>query len=452
MNVDGGEFSPDGRLTRGVWVHVAEAVDPCAASPGPTPACVLVEGGPGAWEIRALDHPDRLRSHPAWGQLEHIHVPGHVLIPGLVNAHAHLDLTGIGPRPFDACSGFVGWIDMVRRLRPRDEAAIRSAVREGIRLSVAGGTAAIGDIAGGVSTDLAMAPFEELRTSGMEGTSFLEFFGWAPGAGEGFERARTRVEALVKNATPLGGPVRVGVQPHAPYSVSRPVMSLAAARAGEAGVAICSHVGETAEERRFVARGDGPFREFLRAVGVWDEAIAGEEFAGRTPVGQVTEALSRAAFLLAHVNDASDTDIEALSRHGASVAYCPRASEYFGVARDLGAHRYRDMLAAGVNVCLGTDSIINLPEGSGRISVLDEMGLLARRDGTDPDVLLRMGTTHGARALGLGEGRFSLWGRPMGLVLVAAGQGPGRPWARALRHVGAASMVTPRTLSDFARA
>ena len=96
-----------------------------------------------------------------------------------------------------------------------------------------------------------------------------------------------------------------------------------------------------------------------------------------------------------------------LAETGTSVAYCPRSSHYFRNHESFGPHRYRDMLAAGINVCLGTDSIVNLPpDESDRLSTLDETRFLCRRDGTDPLTLLRMATVNGARALDLDPDLF----------------------------------------------
>jgi cytosine/adenosine deaminase-related metal-dependent hydrolase len=124
--------------------------------------------------------------------------------------------------------------------------------------------------------------------------------------------------------------------------------------------------------------------------------------------------------LVAHVNDADDAAIETLAATRTSVAYCPHASTYFGAARHFGPHRYRDMLAAGIPVALGTDSIVNLPQGSANppalethlddasgISILREMRYLFARDMTDPVDLLRMATVNGARALGLTDAAFT---------------------------------------------
>jgi len=119
------------------------------------------------------------------------------------------------------------------------------------------------------------------------------------------------------------------------------------------------------------------------------------------------------------VNDADDAAIGMLACTRTTVAYCPRASDYFGATRSFGPHRYREMISAGINVALGTDSLVNLPTAAalaanGGMSILDEMRYLYRRDHTDPVTLLKMGTLNGAQALGLNPWLFRFEGNGAG--------------------------------------
>lgn len=100
--------------------------------------------------------------------------------------------------------------------------------------------------------------------------------------------------------------------------------------------------------------------------------------------------------LVAHGNYLTDEDIAILARSGSSVAFCPRSHAFFKHAD----HPWRRLLAAGVNVCFGTDSLASSPT----LSILDEARhVFARQAGTDPRTLLEMATRRGARALGLEE-------------------------------------------------
>jgi cytosine/adenosine deaminase-related metal-dependent hydrolase len=245
------------------------------------------------------------------------------------------------------------------------------------------------------------------------------------------------------------GRVRLGLQPHAPTTVALSTYRRVSDDAAQMSMPLCTHLAETVEERRFVERGDGPQRELLERLGVWDDSALEELARGQHPVAHLASVLERNRYLAVHVNDCDDAALETLARTGTSVAYCPRASEYFVAARHFGAHRYREMLEAGITVALGTDSIVNLPARSasvntGGMSVLDEMRLLYRRDGTDPAQLLKMATINGAAALGLDPVWFEfgrVWGvggdesgrAPLaGLVSVTVAPGEGR---RALESV-----------------
>jgi cytosine/adenosine deaminase-related metal-dependent hydrolase len=270
-------------------------------------------------------------------------------------------------------------VNQVRDRRARSDSEIGQSVREGVRLARAGGTAIIGDIGGNRSLE----PLKVLRQECMAGTSFLEVFGLGLSQPLTCEFLR-RIAAETK---PLEGGVRFALQPHAPYSCGIDVYRTATAL----GLPLSTHLAETRDELRFVAEASGPLRDMLLNIGVWDDTIAGY---GSHPVEALAEVLSLKQSLAAHLNYIEDRHLQLLARWPITVAYCPRASAYFG--HD--GHRYRDMLEAGVKVALGTDSILCL-DTPDRISVLDDMRLLFRRDGTDPITLLRMATINGANAL-----------------------------------------------------
>jgi cytosine/adenosine deaminase-related metal-dependent hydrolase len=261
-------------------------------------------------------------------------------------------------------------------------------VREGVRLSRAGGVAMVGDIAGVRST----VPTIALRETSLAGVSFFEIFGIG-------RTQAVAIEAMQASAQSIAGTrngVRLGIQPHAPYSCGPDVYHAAAAL----GLPLATHLAETRDELEFVARGKGPLADMLKRIGVWDDSVAGN---GLHAVDHVVNLLRGMPFIAAHLNYIDDRHIDALTCSQVSVAYCPRASAYFGHCD----HRYRDMLAAGVNVALGTDSMLCL-DTPDRISTLDEMRLLHRRDGTDAIDLLRMATINGARALDVRESLVTL--------------------------------------------
>ncbi len=339
-----------------------------------------------------------------------------LLLPGLVNAHSHLDLTHLGPRPLEG--GFVEWIKAVRDARCPANAAADS-VRTGVRLLRAGGTAIVGDIANSGAQ------------LSMPGVSYREFFGLG-------HRQPQTIEAMSTwlHEPPAGAGVRHGLQPHAPYSCGPDVYAWAASQS----VLLSTHLAETLEELEFVRNARGPLADMLRSFGVWDDAI---HPTGQHPIDALAGSLSRGSWTIAHANYIEDRHIAMLSSWPVSIAYCPRASAYFGHPHDdWPAHRYRELLTAGVNVALGTDSIICL-DTPDRISILDEMRLLFQRDHTPASTLLQMATVNGARALGFDPQLVSLQpGRTLGIIGIPIDK-PDAP-AESLMEQALTTDATPR--------
>lgn len=406
-----------------VRVEAAGIADPTAPRDGP--GALLLEIAPGAtsgspWplvgsiRVLAAGRPADVDTHPAARSAARVDLPDVILLPGLVNAHTHLDLTHLGPLPHDPGEGFVAWVDRVRTGREQAPDAIAASVARGIDLSLRAGVVLVGDIAGAPGGRPSLVPLEALAASPLRGVSFLEFF--AMGLRE--QESVARMEALVREAAGArrGARVRLGLQPHAPNTVSPRAYGVAARLARELGLPLSTHLAETPEEREFIARGTGPQRAMLERFGLWSDDILHDVGHGRTPIEHLAEILRGSGVLAAHVNDLGgepDRAIDLLASLGVRIAYCPRASAYFDAPAHFGPHRYRDLLAAGVDVCLGTDSILNLPRGTDApdgpgLSVLDEARLLWNRDTADPDTLLRMLTTNGAAALGWNPEGFRL--------------------------------------------
>ena len=361
-----------------------------------------------------------------------------VLIPALVNAHTHLDLTHIGPRPHDPADGFGPWLAMIMASRAADEATLVRAMRDGVERSLRGGVAAVGDIAGGGATGAARVVLDELRRSPLVGVCFAEFFGMGRRQPAAIERARALLADDAGN-DPAG--VTLGLSAHAPYSAGLSMHRALAALPAP----FCTHLAESPEEREFVdsAGRRGLFHDLILRLGLWNDAIPDElpggahagVAAGASPVALLTPAITGRRPLVAHANDLNDADIALLAAAGASVVWCPRGHAYFGRSAAFGPHRWRDLSAAGVNVCLGTDSIVNLPPAQAdRISPMDEARVL--RDDADPRTLLAMITTNAALALGLDPARFAFSpGEVAGVALAPIAD------AAARRGATAATMV-----------
>jgi len=259
-----------------------------------------------------------------------------------------------------------------------------------------------------------------LRASPLLGVSYVELFGVG-------DRQATvlRDAAAMLDRVGVGDAnrVRIGLSPHAPFTAGSRLYAGVCELSARTGAPLCTHLAESVEERRFIEQGDGPIRALLERFDVWSDAILDDVGAGAHPVAHLEPSLRAAHWLLAHVNDCPDGALPMLASTAADVVVCPRGWAYFGRGETVGRHRWRDMLDAGVNVALGTDSVVNLPrEGPARIATLDEARCLRERDGADARTLLRMITTNGARALGLQPSLFMFDPGPIaGVVRVAVG-------------------------------
>ena len=409
-----------------------------------SPGSLLLTPVDGSWQVTAIGSPDQLNAQIAANQLpapSTTHdLPDRIIIPALINAHTHLDLTHIGSYPHDPDKGFVPWLDMIRANRLMDDDAITDSVNLGITKSLAGGTIAVGDIAGAPNAVLKDAPIHALARSPMMGTSYLEFFGIGTTATTIIDRLESYLATHHDTITDelAGSGVTFGLSPHATNTISIAVYHWAAKIAQERNIPLCTHLAETLEEREFISKGTGTQRGFLERFGIWDDSILKEIAQGLHPIEHLLPVLAQTPILCAHVNDAPDdtfnNTIEQLARTNTSVAYCPRAHTYFGHYDTLGPHPFEKMLEHGINVTLGTDSIVNL-DTPDRISTLDDMRLLSNRNQTRMSTLLKMTTTNPASALGLDPAAFAIApdSAPAGLISVHCDPSSQDPWSSAMR-------------------
>ncbi len=311
-----------------------------------------------------------------------------MIVPGLVNAHAHLDLTCY--RGMLPAGPLFPWLDalIALRRRPGSFQAEQRSVLQGAAESLALGVTLIGDISRSPSTASALA------NSPIRKVCFLELIS---GAGQRPFDVPTLIEGLDSIQTgAIPGCLMPGVSPHSPYTVTADDLVSTLRLARERAIPSTIHYLETVDEIEWLAGRDGAIGQFLLRVNS-PNADAGPSIAAAiaSPEFEVARPL------LAHVNYPSDEEITRISRSGASVVWCPRAHAYYGHRE----HRWRDMLAAGINVCIGTDSAACVPS----MSILDELREI-RRSAPEIDIgeLLRIGTLGGAAALGMAEETGSL--------------------------------------------
>jgi cytosine/adenosine deaminase-related metal-dependent hydrolase len=307
------------------------------------------------------------------------------ILPGLVNAHTHLELSYLRDEVPPA-SQFVKWVRGVmaaRRRRPDPRApeildALDAALAEAVRC----GTAVVGDIS---NTLVTVAP---LIRSPLAAVVFYELIRFNAPDPRGFVDEATAALA----ALPASEHVRTSLAAHAPYSVAPLVLRAIREAVDREPLAPCSiHLSESVEELEFIRTGGGPWRALLDDVGSWDPLWVPP---GGTPVQFLDESgFLDARVLAVHGVQVTDADLERLAARGATLVTCPRSNGHTGA----GAPPIGDFYASGVRIAVGTDSLASTPD-------LNVFAELATMRALAPSVparrLLDSATRQGARALG----------------------------------------------------
>jgi len=323
------------------------------------------------------------------GVIEH-ELSDAVLLPGLVNPHTHLELSDLTPGKPPA--SFVDWILSLLGRTPRlgEDAAkkIAQAVEIGVRQCLRFGVTTAGDI-----SKMCMFTRPALRSLAEKGHPLrvISF-------GELQAMAQRRVLfderfAVATDASQESGRLIVGISPHAPYTVEPMGYRRSLSYAQKENRQLATHLAENPEEAEFLAEHCGPFHHLWEAgVKAWDNDVP--KFPGG-PIRFARElGLLDFPSLLAHVNYCDDDELALLAAGKASVVYCPRTHAFFGHT----PHRWRDMLAKGINVAVGTDSCASSPD----LNLVDDLRLLHRLAPDFPAAeLWQMATLRAARALRL---------------------------------------------------
>lgn len=311
------------------------------------------------------------------------------ILPGLVNAHTHLEFSALESPLGEPGIGIADWIQQVIQWRRGQTEESSRAVEIGLHASVRNGTTTLGDIA---QPDW---PAEVFEQASLRATLFQELI--APTADRVPEAIR-RAHAHVQRS----GDSRwlAGLSPHAPYTVRCELLDETVSLSAAHGISLAFHLAESREELELLQCGTGRLADFLRELETWD---AGVTAVGSRPMDYLRRLAGADRVLVIHGNYLEDDEIAFLANHRKhmAVVYCPRTHEHF---------RHSDyplskMLAAGVSLCLGTDSRASSPD----LSLLAEMRAVRRKHpDVDPRVVLELGTLAGARALGLDREAGSL--------------------------------------------
>ena len=311
-----------------------------------------------------------------------------LLLPGLVNAHTHLELTAM--RGFLEDLDFSSWI--LRLTTAKRVVLSREMLLDAARYGIAEG------LQRGITTFAdtcdSGAAFDAMRESGVRGVMYQEVFGPDPAqCAASLSELREKVDRLRPLETSL---VRLGVSPHAPYTVSNELFTAVARYARDANLPIAIHIAESTLEQELVVRGDGAFADGLRARGIPVAPRA------RTPIELLAarDVLSSRPLLI-HCVRVDRADVARIAEAHCSIAHCPASNAKLGH----GIAPLSDFMAAGITVGLGSDSMAS----NNRMDILEEARLAAlfqrARLGSFSDMsaseALHLATLGGARAIGL---------------------------------------------------
>ena len=319
-----------------------------------------------------------------------------ILMPGLVNAHTHLEFSDL-PAPLPAGENFADWIRAVigHRQQQRNDSAqssgdltdrVQATVEQGQRESIQSGVTTIGEIS--------TVPGSQrwYQQSNTQTVLFQEILGLAPEVIP--ERLQTAQQHLAHSLSE-DSPLTLGLSPHAPYSMHRDLFEQTCQLAKQQQAPCAFHLAESREELQLLESATGPLQEALESLGVWNPAAITR---GLTPLSYLQPMSELPRSLIIHGNFLTTAEIKFLGQQAdrMSLIYCPRTYSHFQSVR----YPLSAMLEHGVNVALGTDSRATNPD----LNLLTEMQQVAEdHPAVDPELIVRMGTSHGARALGLAK-------------------------------------------------
>ena len=312
------------------------------------------------------------------------------LMPGVVNAHTHLELSWMAGRvpPSPSMDTWIRTLMRERRAGPSGgDAEVESAMRDAAEEMRAAGTVLVGDVSNTLATP------KVLEAAELGGVVFHELLGFNhPDPRQAVQDAEARLSAVARDLrVPTPEPLLLRLAAHAPYSVSAEMIRAIAERAEDP---LTIHLGESAEELEFLRAGTGPIRRMLEELDVWTPAW-------RVPACDPVEYIAslgylRPGVLVVHGVKLGDRELERLRDARAIVVTCPRSNEWVGAGPPRLAHFY----ALRVPVAIGTDSLASAPS----LSIFDELAELRR---LAPEVaagaLLDSATRQGAQALGFGR-------------------------------------------------
>jgi len=333
---------------------------------------------------------NRIRALGRWEQLRKEY-PGPVvdlgdsaLLPGLINAHCHLEYTHLAGE-FLPPRHFSDWLKLIvtaKGVRTNDDFA--TAWQAGAQMLLRTGTTTVADIA--ALPDILPQP-TPLRI-----LSFLEMTGVK--SKQPPTKILTAATAKIKSLRAEG--LLAGLSPHSPYATTAELLTRTAKIARQNRWRVTTHVAESSEEFEMFTAARGKMFDWLQKQRDCSDCGA------RSPIQHLARAgLLGANFLAVHVNCLAPGDAHLLARKHSSVVHCPRSHSFFGHPK----FPFKELNRAGVNLCLGTDSLASIetkPKAALELNMFSELRSFLRKNRDTPSgTVLRMATLNSAHALGL---------------------------------------------------
>ena len=312
-----------------------------------------------------------------------------ILLPGLVNAHCHLDYTGMAGE-FLPPKSFTDWIKLITTAKGGwTYSDFAQSWLNGAQMLLRSGTTTVADF----ESVPELLP-EAWSATPLRVFSFLEMTGV-----KSRREPRAILDAAVEKTASLGRSSRnaAGLAPHAPYSTMPDLLRLTAETARRHGWLLATHAAESVEEFEMFQNSRGVMFGWLKR-NQRDNLDCG--------LGSPVAHLARNDMLgenlaVIHANLLAPGDAELLGRNRVHVVHCPRSHDYFSHP----PFPRRQLADAGVNLCLGTDSLATVRKTKHQkleLNLFEEMRRLAAADKTVlPREILRMATINGAKALGM---------------------------------------------------
>jgi cytosine/adenosine deaminase-related metal-dependent hydrolase len=338
---------------------------------------------------------DRIEELGSWPELarserdETVDLGEALLLPGLINAHCHLDYTDMAGQ-FPPPKIFSDWLKVITTAKGHwTQPDYAKSWLNGAQMLLRTGTTTVGDIE--AMPDLLP---EVWKLGGLRVVSFLEMIGIT---------GRRKPEAILQEALTRIDSLKTarccaGLSPHAPYSTLPELLTLSAAAARRRSLRMCVHVAESAQEFEMFVNGRGEMFEWLRrSTRDMSDCGLGSPVRHLAQCGVLGENL-----LAVHVNYLARGDASLLAKHKVHVVHCPRSHHYFRHSD----FPLRRLLRAGANICLGSDSLASVVKArreTVELNMFEEMRTFSNRNPwLSSKMILQMTTINGARALGLG--------------------------------------------------